>query len=546
MDAAFQELLDEFLLEAQERTDAVETALLALRANEGDPNHEAHGDEHLAQIRRELHTLKGNAGMMGFTGLQQLAHRLEDHVEALDRSAPDIEDLLVGVDTLREQLREKVVAATNNPAGNEPAVEKAEVEEHADEIPASTAWTAIAGNRDGSIRVPFGKIDHLVEMLAETLIFRNRLTDAIDAGHARAAEPAPAGATSEPLADWEQVDLARQDLNKTLNELQTYVTELGMVPLRLLFRSLKRIVHDESLRANKRVRLDVIGGDTPIDKALLEVAADALGHLVRNAIIHGIEAPDVRIAKKKPELGTIRLSAAIEGGEVRIEVEDDGNGIDLEALRARAPNTPADEAALLTLVFEEGISTQRSADLSAGRGVGLAAVKKSVEGSTGRVEVRSRGGLGCTFSLRLPLTASIIRSILVAADGERYAVPLVAVEETVAFDGTDLHRVNHALVLRKGQKITPLVDLGVAYQTTGTPRRTGYAVLVTAAGRRRAIAVDKLVGIRDIVVKLLDPIVGRPIGISGSTILGDGRVIMILDPTSLVTIPPFLPAQRDE
>lgn len=522
-DSAFQELLSEFVLEARERTDEVEALLLRLES--GDPV--ARGAL-LAQAKRELHTLKGNSGMMGFTHLQRRAHGLEDRVEALDLDRPEIGDLLVELDRFRREL-EATAPATPAVTAAEPTVEP-EAEEEVDE----------SRSRDlvgASVRVPFSRIDRLVEMLAETVIFRNRLSDAIARGllESRRLGIDAETALAQSARDWEDVESAHLTLEKTLNVLQEQVTELGMVPLQSLFRRLGRIVHDESAREGKRVELEIEGGDTPLDKTLLETAADALGHLVRNAVIHGIEKPAERRRRGKAETGRVKVEAALAANQVRIEVTDDGGGIDVEALRARAAGrelaTPFD------LLFEEGFSTRGGTDLSAGRGVGLSAVRKTVEAHGGRVELRTQVGRGTAFTLRLPVTASILRSLLVGADGESYALPLSAVAETLVLDPTGRHEVNHAHVVKWRGRLVPLLDLGSAFGT-GRVRSAGYVLLVEVNGRYRGLVADDIVGIRDIVVKGLDRVVGQPPGISGSTILGDGRVILILDPAALTSMAP--------
>ncbi len=571
MQSGFQELLDEFLLEARERTDEVESLLLRIASGDPEGRREA-----VAQAKRELHTLKGNSGMMGFSDLQQIAHHMEDLVEVLDTAQPVVDELLAELDRLRrglegirsplieDELRAKVEvgaaaapalddgaeagSAAKNPAAQTrvPTVESMAGPDGSD----SEANDLAAPIRDAvreagaSVRVPFAKIDLLVELQAETLIFRNRLVDSVTKGLQKAKAARLSGVAENPEASllaWEDVDYARQALEKTLNQLQEQVTSLGMVPLQSLFRSLGRIVHDESRRENKRIDFEVQGGDTPIDKTLIEAAGDALGHLVRNSVIHGIEEPGKRRAAGKNESGHIVVSATLESGEVRIEVSDDGAGIDVVRLREKARRLNADMAANasdVALLYEEGVSTREDADLGAGRGVGLSAVKKSVEGHGGRILVRSRQGYGTTFSLHLPVTASIMRVLLVRADAETYALSLTAVSETVNFQIGDAHEVNQAAVLRWRGQLVPLLDLGVAFGTREQVRPHGFVMIVEINGRLRGLVIDSLVGIRDIVVKGLDMIVGKHVGISGATILGDGRVIMILDPSSLVAQPP--------
>ena len=532
-ESGFQELLDEFLLEARERADEVETLLLRLTTGDGESR-----DAALAQAKRELHTLKGNSGMMGFSDLQQLAHHMEDQIEIVDLLAPDLADILALLDQMRRELES--IRATSEAAGAEEAARSVE------EAPHVVAEAADSGPQSwdsgGSVRVPFSKIDQLVELQAEALIFRNRLHDAILQGLSlnKITGLEDSELLARSLANLEQVEEAQQALEKTLNFLQEQVMDLSLVPLQNLFRSLRRVVHDESNREGKNINLEIPGGETPIDKTLLEAAGEALGHLVRNSVIHGVETPEVRKERAKAEMGTIRISATLEANEVRIEVSDDGSGIDLDALARKAESMHGGERLVtgFALLFEEGLSTHEGTDLSAGRGVGLSAVKKSVERQGGRIDVRSQPGRGTTFALRLPVTASILRSILLNTDGEDYALPLTTVAETLRLDATTQHTVNNAGVVRWRGRVVSILDLGRLFETSKQPRTEGFLVIIEVNGRFRALAIDSIVGIHDIVVKGLDRIVGQPAGISGSTILGDGRVIMILDPASLATIPP--------
>lgn len=535
MQSGFQELLDEFLLEARERADEVESMLLRLSSSDAEVK-----ETSLARVKRELHTLKGNSGMMGFTDLQALAHRMEDQVEELDVEEPEIGNLLTDLDALRHGLdsaRPAEQAELEAADGDEQVEPRVETEDEAPE------------GISASVRVPFAKIDQLVELQAETLIFRNRLSDAIAQGVALLDET---GMDDEELIQrsaeaWEDVEIAQQMLEKVLHQLQDQVTNLGMVPLKSLFRSLRRVIHDESKREGKKVELVIEGGDTPIDKTLLEAAGEALGHLVRNAVIHGIERPEERLRVGKPESGTVRLRANVEGGEIRIDVSDDGGGVDVKALSARARQLMGEDHqpdSELGLLFADGLSTHEGTDLGAGRGVGMSAVKKSVEGHGGRVEVRTQYGLGTSFSLRLPVTASILRSLLLRVDQEDYALPLSAVVESTRLTARDRHQVNQARVMRWRDKLIPILDLGLTFGTAREARDEGFVVVIEIGGRFRGLAIDALVGIRDIVVKGLDSIVGTPSGISGSTILGDGRVIMILDPASLAATPPFVETHR--
>jgi two-component system chemotaxis sensor kinase CheA len=533
----FDELTREFFLDARERLSRVEELLLAL----GDEAGGGDRTEMLGELKRELHTVKGNSGMMGMTFLQKRAHDLEDSVFALGEGTGGIEPIIDAVDGLRRLLdaeaetREKGGrGADDEPSASVPRdpgiigdpfrTERPE--------PATREGNGSASSIQASVRVSFQSLDELVELLAEMVIFRNRLADAI--GRARLSR----GADSEQL----EIELAHEALARTLNGIQERVLRLRMVPLRTLFSSLRRIVHDEGRRERRDVRLEVTGGETPIDKALLETASEALGHLVRNAVIHGIEDAAVRSAAGKPAQGRIRLSASSRSDDLLLELTDDGHGIDRAALVRSARQKGldlAEGAPFESLLFHDGVSTREKADIGSGRGVGLGAVKEAVDKVGGRVEVESTPGMGTTFRLRLPLTVSILRALLVVADGETYAIPLSNVLESLRFGETEGRELNHALVYRWRGKVIPLVDIATSFGRRVPRHRDGFVLVIESDNHRRAILADEIVGIREIVVKGLDPVVGTPVGISGSTILGDGRVVLILDPRGLVTLAPF-------
>jgi two-component system chemotaxis sensor kinase CheA len=237
------------------------------------------------------------------------------------------------------------------------------------------------------------------------------------------------------------------------------------------------------------------------------------------------------------------VHATARAEEVVIDITDDGRGVDRDALLRAARRgglEVAEGADLNTLLSLPGLSTRETADKSAGRGMGMTAVMESVRRRGGQVEVASTPCEGTRFRLRLPLTAAIVRALLVEADGELYALPLLAVQETVKLQPTARHVMNQAAVVRWRGGLVPLLDLGMAFGTTRTPRAEGYIVLLEAEGKRRGLVIDAVAGIRDVVVKPLDEVTGHAQGLSGCTILGDGRVVLILDPTGLIMLSPFL------
>jgi len=511
----FDALLGEYALDARERLDRVEQALLVVESLAGEAR-----EAELARLKAELHTLKGNAAMMGFGELQSRAHWMEDAVQAGEAAGLDVTALLGSVDDLR-----RGVTARTSPKA-EPGIVAAS---DADQPPAAPASTVASG-----VRVPFAVLDPLVDLLAEMVIQRNRLDDLVTAGRASVTRGDSQQATRAALGD---MQIAFDALGRTLDDVQERVMGLRMTPLQSLFGPLHRLIHDESLVAGKQVKLATAGGDTPLDKALLELASDALGHLVRNAVVHGLETSAERARSGKSVSGTVKVTAAVRGGEVLIEVADDGAGIDPGQLRQAAAAKGialADGEDPFEVLFASGFSTKASADLSSGRGVGLAAVRDAVRRQGGRIEVRSERGRGTAFRLWLPLSVSIARALLLRADGELYALPLALVLESRRLLEREGHEVNGTGVMRWRDETIAMLDLGVRFGTRETWRRTGYVVVVEAGGKRRGLVADAICGLQEVVVRGLDPICGRSEGIAGSTVLGDGRPILILDARSLV------------
>jgi two-component system chemotaxis sensor kinase CheA len=515
----FRALLEEFYLESKERLGHIEEVLLAIEGVALSTRADL-----LVDAKRELHTLKGNSGMMGLSELQQLAHDIEDRVAELTPES-------IRGDAVREILQ----AADRFGAMLDRACGRAE-ETAAAELGGGEEEEAGRGVQE-SVRVSFAALDSLVDLVSEMVIFRNRLSEALGNGLAHLSK------VERHQPWWREVEEAHDTLHRTLEDLQTGVMHLRMVPLGTLFAQLKRIVFDESAAQSKRVQLEATGGDTPLDKALLEVASEAMGHLVRNAIVHGIERPDERVAAGKPPGGTLTVAAKAEAEEVVIDIADDGRGVDRSGLLAAARKRGFevhDGIDLQTLLSLPGLSTKEQADRSAGRGMGMAAVMESVRRRGGQVEVFSSVGVGTRFRLRLPLTAAIVRALIIEVDSETYALPLLSVQETIHLGGTARHDMNQAKLMRWRGGLVPLLDIGTAFATRKTPRSEGYIVVIEAEGRRRGLVVDAISGIRDVVVKSLDEVTGQATGLAGCTILGDGRVILILDPTGLIVLSPFL------
>ena len=501
-------LFADFLLESQERLAHLESLLLTAGETGGLAG------EALEDVLLELHTWKGNAGLVGLGAMRQEAHAMEELLEAAAQGggAP-MPALLAGLDRLRAQLTGTAPAAGSEGAGETPAGE-GEVSQ-------------------SGLRVAFSTLDGLVDRLEEMVIYRNRLAEALE--RLRAEQ----GRKASPAA--EAVHQAYDELNSSLDLLRDGILRLRMVPLGTLFASLRRLVHDEAESGGKQVDFETAGGETPLDRGLLELASEALGHLVRNAVIHGLETPEERRRAGKPR-ASLRVAAVADTREVRIDVVDDGRGIQraevLEAAERRGDVLPAggDPSSLL---FLPGFSTRLEADLGSGRGIGLAVVREAVSRRGGRIEVFSEEGQGTVFRLRLPLSVSILRALMVASDGEDYVLPLSATAETFRLDPAQVHEINGGLVIQRREGLVPLLDLGFCLGTSAVRRRDGYAVLLEADGDCRAVGVGHIRGIREVVVRRLDGWTTRHPAVAGSTILGDGRAVLLLDPAALARLSPL-------
>ena len=485
-------LLGDFLVEAEERMTRVEQLLLEL------PDAGAAGLELIRAARRELHTLKGNAGMMGFDDLRAATHELEDLADRLDPARPDLQPLLQGLDALR--------------------AETAALDRRRDGPRASP------GAAQG-VRIDYTRLDGMLEQIGAQLLARHRMSQSLAAAGA-ACDGAGAAAVESCGDAW----LA---LERLLERLQGELLELRMVPVSTLFGRLRRLVHDEAHDGGKRVKFETRGGNTSVDRALIDAAGEVLGHLVRNAVVHGIETPEARLAAGKPPAGLVRIEAAVRSDSVQLDVLDDGGGIDRQALRraAREAGIEVADDDLQALMFRSGLTTRHGADLSAGRGVGMDVVLDGVERSGGTIEVASRVGVGTRFRLRLPTGVSIAKAVLLEADDRTYALPVAAVLDTIALPSADLGDE-----LQWRNRPLPLLDLGQALGGRRDRRRRGRIVVVESGGRLLGLVAGRTRGPLEIMVRGLDDLLQGLPGVSGSTVLGDGTVVLILDPQRLAAL----------
>jgi two-component system chemotaxis sensor kinase CheA len=318
-----------------------------------------------------------------------------------------------------------------------------------------------------------------------------------------------------------------------------------MLPIENVFNRLPRVVRDVAAKRGKQVEFVMDGTETELDRSVIEEIGDPLLHLIRNAVDHGIEEPEERLAMGKPAAGCLKLSARHADSFILISIEDDGRGINLEAVKRKAVergvvtqdqvDRMSDEEAV-ELIFAPGLSTAEAITDVSGRGVGMDVVRANIEKISGWVDVESRKGEGTTFTIRLPLTLAIVQALLVQVGGGIYALPIHAVTETVRIEPDVIHRVNNRDAILLRDEVLPLVSLAkvLGLTTQSGEDRTRLVVAVQAANRQVGLIVDGLVGEQEIVIKPLGQFVGEIPGISGAAILGDGNVALIVDVAALI------------
>ncbi|NMM16996.1 MAG: chemotaxis protein CheA [Cellulomonas sp.] len=589
------EIVREFLVESHENLDQLDQDLVALESTPGSR-------ELLSSIFRTIHTIKGTSGFLAFSRLEQVTHAgesllvdLRDGRRSMDQATTDVllrlvdtvrdilaaidhdgsegavavEDVIAAIVDVQEQVPSEAKAApAPAPAAVVPVQRSGSVEpttptvtvvvppapsaapapEPAPEPRAATvvstpqAATAPAAapeevaaprtSADSSIRVDVGLLDALMRQVGELVLARNQIS-LLASG-----------------ADDVELSRSAQRLNLIAGELQEGVMKTRMQPIEHVWSKMPRVVRDLSAQCEREVALEMIGGDTELDRGLLEAVKDPLMHLVRNAVDHGIETPAERVAAGKPAKGALTLRAFHEGGQVVVEVADDGRGIDHEKVAAKALQRglrTADELAamgaseVVQLLFLPGFSLAETVTNVSGRGVGMDVVRTKIEGIGGTVDVETTVGAGTAWRLRIPLTLAIMPALTVECAGDLYAVPQVNLLELVALDsqrkGSAIEYVQAAPVYRLRGELLPLVSLAAVLRVdgpvgaAGRPARSGSQVIavVQADQQRFGLLVDRVLNTEEIVVKPLSSRL-KTLGVyAGATVLGDGRVALILD-----------------
>ncbi len=574
------DLLREFVTETNESLDVVDVELVRF---EQDPNNA----KILDNVFRLVHTIKGTCGFLGLPRLEALAHaaetlmgkfrdglpatndavtlilstidRIKQILESLEREQREPEgaddDLIADLERMVERLAPRAAPAapryavgTLTPQVLERPLRPGEdslddleraFRETAVELPAakpSKSAPAEAAKDDDaakaagqSIRVTVDTLEHLMTMVSELVLTRNQLLEIV-----RRHEDSEFKA---PL----------QRLSNVTAELQEGVMKTRMQPIGNAWQKLPRIVRDLSNELGKQIDLEMQGAETELDRQVLDLIKDPLTHMVRNSADHGLENPDERRAAGKPEHGRIRLSAYHEGGHIIIQIADDGRGLDTALIKAKAIAqglaSEADvekltEAQIHKFIFAPGFSTAAKVTSVSGRGVGMDVVRNNIDQIGGTIDVKSVAGVGLSFTIKIPLTLAIVAALIVEAGGDRFAIPQIAVVELVRARAGSEHRVERikdTAVLRLRDKLLPLARLSQLLGTEPEPRdfESGFIVVTQVGSQSFGIVVDSVFHTEEIVVKPMSSKLRHIAMFSGNTILGDGSVIMIIDPNGI-------------
>ena len=381
------------------------------------------------------------------------------------------------------------------------------------------------GGHEASVRVPASRLDRLVSLVGELVMNQSRLVTA----SARLQVPELAGPVEE--------------IERLVAELRDDVLQIRMMPIGTIFSRFRRLVHDLSMQLGKEIELVTEGEETEMDKSILDALGEPLVHLLRNSIDHGIESVGDRLAKGKLRQGSIRLTATHRGSDVVVSIEDDGAGLDRAAIRAKAvarqiitPEANLSDKEILNLILLPGFSTAQSVTSVSGRGVGMDVVKRHIDALRGSLSVTSEPGKGACVLLTLPLTLAIIDGLLVEVGDSQYIIPMAVVTENVELPWTDRARNNGRNLVSVRGELIPYVDLRESFQMDGAGPDISKIVLVRYEDRRVGLVVDRVLGTHQTVIQALGRFFRNIDVVSGSTVMGDGRVALILDVAGVVRL----------
>ena len=551
MEELFTSLVKDFVDETMPLAQEVGSLLLKLEALVG-----AGGDakQVLRTIRGGLHTIKGNSAMMGLTPIEGLAHALEDLCGQVDTgpgSARVVQVLFEGCDLLGvliqaalagkvERGRSDAFVARARHAMDESVAEArpsqalvAPVDTSPRGEPPSAVQGVAAEGDDGRgvARIADRDVDELLELAGETIVGQTELGRL----HGRLARG------RFEASDVALMDQVLTDLGRTAREMRHKLLRVRLAPIGALFRRFGRFLRDLARERGQSIELCIEGGDTAVDRAIISRLHEPLVHIVRNAVAHGIESVAERAAKGKPAKAQILLSARMREGRVHVCVADDGRGLDLQAIAAKAKAQGMDPSTLSErdvqrLIFQSGFSTAQVVSNLAGRGVGLDVVASVVQGLGGTIDVRGASGRGTVFVLDLPVTVSLQKALIFGVDSETFAIPAGFILDTMESRERNMQAINRVLLLSWRGDFVRAVDAGRLLGCQGLAQAWArpYAIVLQAGNKRGALLVDWLSGVQEIVVKPLDESLESCRMVAGATVLAQGRVVPILDCVEVV------------
>jgi two-component system, chemotaxis family, sensor kinase CheA len=540
------DLLREFVQEAQEHLLHIELDALTLENNPGDA-------DAINSLFRSFHTLKGGSGFLNLPAMNRLAHELETLLDLLRqgklRAQGGITDIILsGRDALRQIVNEierrlageaagepilvssgdllrRIRAVQDGPEANVPLAPASATPSGPEPVtPAAPSTRSTAG----VVKVDTVKLDNLIDLVGELVIAQSLVVQDAD------------------LRSRTGQNLTRNlvHLGRITSDLQHTAMSLRMVPIRATFQKMTRVVRDLAAKASKLVELRLSGEDTELDRNLIEEINDPLVHMIRNAVDHGIEPPQQREALGKPAQGIIHLRAGHQGGNIIIEITDDGAGLNKERILAKgieaglvSREAQPSEQDIFSLIFAPGFSTAEKVTEISGRGVGMDVVRRNISKLRGKIEIKSTLGAGSTFSIHVPLTLAIIDGLIFSIGHERFIVPTLCVRESFRPDASMISTVlNRGEIVSVRGQLSPLVRLYERFglQPEHTDPAQGIIIVVETNHQSCSLLVDRLLGKQEVVIKGLGDAFKQSRALAGAAILGDGRVGLILDVNGLL------------
>lgn len=558
-DMITDEMLAQFLVDANLLLESIESNLMVL---EEEPDNK----EIVGKTFGEVHSLKGNAGFMGLSEIEEISAEMETILDSVRSDEIEINEVIISIllnnlEIITKRLNDITVKMKDKPekkpVKTEPEKEpekkiekdtkitednkskkesekkpvKTEPKKNTKDLKPKSNVSKISTVQKKDIRVETNKIDKLFDLVGELITIESMVTNNPEI----------------KKLNIPSFNKSANMLNKITRELQEVTMSVRMMPLEGLFNKMKRLVRDVSLKMNKKVNFTVTGQDTEMDKNVIDEISDPLVHILRNAVDHGVETPDKREEAGKDPEGEVKLSARYEGNEILIEIEDDGAGINRDIILNKAiekgivttdPEKLTDSD-IYKLVFEPGFSTAEEVTDISGRGVGMDVVKKNMEKLRGSIDVESTLGEGSVFTLRIPLTLAIMEAMIIRIGDSKYAIPILSVTESFKVNNENVSKTMDDLeVVKVRDEIMPILRLHDIFEDKPDSYELNNGILIIIETRNKKVCLfaDEIVGQQQAVVKSLTDYIGKVPGIMGCLVLGDGGIGLIIDVESLISM----------